>query len=169
VAGSEKGRSRPLFVAGGFLAIAIAVALWMFARDGATGSVAGNWRAQLWQGEQVMLVLSETGDTVTLASAPIFIIERPDWADYRRFWRERGGGELNAIMYRDEGRRIDAPGVAPALDIGLQVLPSPEGGAAAIDAGNLSLRLSADGRTPTGRIWLNGAQADQPAVLTRQR
>lgn len=166
---AKTGPSRRMLVASGLLAIAIAAALWMFARRGATDSVAGNWRAQLWQGEQVMLVLSEQGDTVTLASAPIFIVERPDWADYRRFWRERGSGELDAIMYRGEGRRIDAPGVEPALDIGFRVLSSPESGAAAIDGGNLSLRLSADGRTLTGRIWLNGAQADQAAVLTRQR
>jgi hypothetical protein len=115
------------------------------------------------------VVLSEKGDVVTLASEPIIVAERSDWRDYRRFWRERGGGELNAIMYRGEGRRIDAPGVGPALDIGLQVLISPDSGGAAIDSGNLSLRLSADGKTLTGRIWLNSAQADQAAVLSRQR
>lgn len=141
---------------------------WWLLRDQVAGGVAGQWQAQLWQGERVTLVLSEKGEAVTLASEPIAIAERPDWADYRRFWQERGGGELNAILYRGEGRRIDAPGVAPALDIALQVLASPEGGAA-IDSGNLSLRLSADGKTLNGRIWLNGAQADQPAVLTRRR
>ena len=167
VATAAQGRSRKVFWAIGLLAIAMA--LWLFTRGGATKGVAGNWQAQLWQGEQVMLVLSELGDTVTQASEPIAVAGRPDWADYRRFWRERGSGELNAIMYRGEGRRIDAPGVGPALDIGVQVLASPDGGGAAIDSGNLSLRLSADGRTLTGRIWLNSAQADQAAVLTRQR
>ncbi|QLQ23729.1 MAG: toll/interleukin-1 receptor domain-containing protein [Dechloromonas sp.] len=160
---------RRMFLAIGALALTIAVALWIYARGGPTNGVAGNWQAQLWHGEQVRMVLSEKGDTVTLASEPIAIAERPDWSDYRHFWRERGGGELNAIMYRGEGRRIDAPGVQPALDIGLQVLISPDSGGAAIDSGNLSLRLSADGKTLTGRIWLNSAQAEQPAVLTRQR
>ena len=164
---ATQGRSRKIFWAIGL--VAVGVALWLSARGGATNSVAGNWQAQLWQGEQVMLVLSEKGDTVTLASEPVAIAERPDWTDYRRFWRERGSGELNAIMYRGEGRRIDSPGVGPALDIGLQVLTSPDGGGTAIDSGNLSLRLSDDGRTLTGRIWLNSAQADQAAVLTRQR
>ena len=164
---ATQGRSRRIFWAIGL--VAIGVALWLFARGGATKGVAGNWQAQLWQGEQVMLVLSEKGDMVTLASEPVAIAERHDWTDYRRFWRERGSGELNAIMYRGEGRRIDAPGVGPALDIGLQVLASPGGGGTAIDSGNLSLRLSADGKTLTGRIWLNSAQADQAAVLTRQR
>lgn len=159
--------SRKLFWAVGL--VALAAALWLFGRGGTTNGVAGNWQAQLWHGEQVRVVLSEKGDAVTLASEPIIVAERPDWSDYRRFWRERGGGELNAIMYRGEGRRIDAPGVGPALDIGLQVLISPDSGGAAIDSGNLSLRLSADGKTLTGRIWLNSAQADQAAVLTRQR
>ena len=149
--------------------VAIAAALWLFGRGAETNGVAGDWQAQLWQGEQVRLVLSEKGDAVILASEPIAIAERPDWSEYRRFWRERGGGELDAIMYRGEGRRIDAPGVGTALDIGLRVLISPDSGGAAIDSGNLSLRLSADGKTLTGRIWLNSAQADQPAVLTRRR
>ena len=164
---ATEGRFRRIFWAIGL--VAIGVALWLFARGGATKGVAGNWQAQLWQGEQVMLVLSEQGDTVALASEPVAIAERSDWADSRRFWRERGSGELNAIMYRGEGRRIDAPGVGPALDIALQVLASPDRGGSAIDSGNLSLRLSADGKTLTGRIWLNSAQADQAAVLTRQR
>lgn len=164
---ATEGRFRRIFWAIGL--VAIGVALWLFARGGATKGVAGNWQAQLWQGEQVMLVLSEQGDTVALASEPVAIAERTDWADSRRFWRERGSGELNAIMYRGEGRRIDAPGVGPALDIALQVLASPDRGGSAIDSGNLSLRLSADGKTLTGRIWLNSAQADQAAVLTRQR
>jgi len=167
VATATEGRSRRIFWTIGL--VAIGVALWLSARGWATKGVAGNWQAQLWQGEQVMLVLSEKGDMVTLASEPVAIAERHDWTDYRRFWRERGSGELNAIMYRGEGRRIDAPGVGAALDIGLQVLSSPDGGGPAIDSGNLSLRLSADGKTLTGRIWLNSAQADQAAVLTRQR
>lgn len=141
---------------------------WWWLHEEASADLTGKWQAQLWQGERVALVLSAKGEAVTLASEPIAIAERPDWVDYRRFWRERGSGELNAILYRGEGRRIDAPGVAPALDIALQVLASPDGDGTAIDSGNLSLRLSADGKTLTGRIWLNGAQADQPALLTRQ-
>lgn len=157
-----------LMIVGAASVVALGVGWWQW-RDRGAGDLAGKWQAQLWQGERVTLVLSEKGEAVTLASEPIAIAERPDWADYRRSWQERGSGELNAILYRGEGRRIDAPGVAPALDIALQVLASPEGGGTAIDSGNLSLRLSADGKTLLGRIWLNGAQADQPAVLTRQR
>lgn len=155
-----------LLITGAVGVVVLGMGWWQW-RDRVSGEIAGKWQARLWQGEMVTLVLSEKGEAVTLASEPISIAERPDWSDYRRSWRERGSGELNAILYRGEGRRIDAPGVAPALDIALQVLASPEGGGTAIDGGNLSLRLSADGKTLAGRIWLNGAQADQPAVLTR--
>ncbi len=48
-------------------------------------------------------------------------------------------------------------------------LASPASDGTVIDSGNLSLRLSADGRTLAGRIWLNSAQADQAAELTRLR
>lgn len=163
-----KRRVVGLLIAGLASVIALGAGWWLL-RDQVSGDIAGKWQAQLWQGERVTLVLSEKDGNVTLASEPISIAERPDWADYRRSWQERGSGDLNAILYRGVGRRIDAPGIAPALDIALQVLASPEEGGAAIDSGNLSLRLSADGRTLAGRIWLNGAQADQPAVLTRQR
>jgi len=157
-----------LLIAGIAGVVLLGVGWWQW-RAQLAGDLTGKWQARLWQGEQVTLVLSEKGEAVTLASEPIGIAARADWADYRRSWQERGGGELNAILYRGEGRRIDAPGVAPALDIALQVLASPEGGGTAIDSGNLSLRLSADGKTLAGRIWLNGAQADQPAILTRLR
>lgn len=73
---ATEGRFRRIFWAIGL--VAIGVALWLFARGGATKGVAGNWQAQLWQGEQVMLVLSEQGDTVALASEPVAIAERTD-------------------------------------------------------------------------------------------
>lgn len=157
-----------LLITGIASALLLGIGWWLW-RAPLSGDLAGKWQAQLWQGEQVTLLLSEKGEAVTLASEPISIAARADWADYRRSWRERGGGALDAILYRGEGRRIEAPGVGIALDIALQVLASPEAGGTAIDSGNLSLRLSADGKTLAGRIWLNGAQADQPAVLTRLR
>lgn len=154
----------------GLLAATVALAggAWWLLRPVAPAGIDGRWQAQLWQGESVVVVLAEQGDTVTLASEPIAITERPDWQDYRAFWLKQGGSPLEAIMYLGEGRRIAHPGVPVALDIALRVMPSPAVGSA-IDGGNLSLQLSADGRALSGRIWLNGAQAEQAAVLTRLR
>lgn len=150
------------------LAIAgVLAATWWLLRDAGPAGLSGSWHAQLWHGEQMTVVLGETGTAISLASTPVVIAERADWAEYRRFWHEQGKGELSAILYRGTGKRIDAPGVAPALDIAIEVFPSPDAGASPIDTGNLSLRLTADGNTLAGRIWLNGAQAEQAAVLTR--
>ncbi len=154
-----------------WLAVAAALLLasglgWWLARPGTPATLTGRWQASLWQGEQVVVALTETDGKIALTSAPIAIAARPDWAAYRQFWLERTGAPLDSIAYRGEGRRLDAPGVAPAIDIGLQVLPSPHG-SEVIDSGNLSATLAPDGRTLTGRLWLNGAQAEQPARLER--
>jgi hypothetical protein len=143
---------------------------WLGARSPSTpasaGNVAGRWAAQLSRGEQVTLVITQSGERVTLASEPIPIAARTDWADYRAFWRERTGSELNAVMYRGEGRLIADPGVAPRIDIALTVHASP-GNGEPVDSGNLSAALAPNGRTLSGTIWLNSLQSDQPALLTR--
>jgi hypothetical protein len=112
------------------------------------------------------VTLSVDGDQVTLLSAPILITTRPDWAEYRQFWRERFGADLDSVIYRAQGRLIKEPGRAPRIDLALQLLPAEAG--EAVDSGNLSATLSADGLRLTGKVWLNSAQAEWPAVLTRQ-
>jgi hypothetical protein len=131
------------------------------------GQIGGRWAAQLSRGERVKLVITQSGERVTLASEPIPIAARSDWADYRAFWRERTGSELNAVMYRGEGRLIADPGVAPRIDIALTVHASP-GNGEPVDGGNLSAVLAPDGRTLSGTIWLNSLQSEQPASLTRE-
>ena len=131
-----------------------------------TSDLSGRWAARLWQGERVALVIKQAGDKVSLASEPVPIGDRADWAEYRQFWREQTGSELKAVMYRGQGQVHADPGTARNIDIALQVLPSP-GGAEPIDGGNLSATLSADGLRLSGKIWKNGAQAEQPATLTR--
>ncbi len=131
-----------------------------------TSDLSGRWSARLWQGERVAVVIKQTGDKIILASEPVPISERADWAEYRQFWRERFGTDLNAVMYRGQGLIVADPGTARSIDVALQVLPSP-GGAEPIDGGNLSATLSADGLRLSGKIWKNGAQAEQPATLAR--
>lgn len=152
--------------------LALGAAWWLLATRAPTtpasaANLAGRWAAQLSRGEQVTLVISQAGERVTLASEPIPIAARSDWADYRTFWRERTGSELNAVMYRGEGRLIADPGVAPRIDIALAVHPSP-GNGEPVDGGNLSAALTPDWRTLSGTIWLNSLQAEQPASLTRE-
>lgn len=158
-------RRRVMALVAGAIGLLLATYAWWLSRHDGPADLAGRWRAELWQGELVTVELAERDHAITLASAPIAIADRPDWADYRRFWREQGKGELTSILYRGEGRRIEAPGSAPILDIALQVLPGPD--APPVDSGNLRLHLAADGKTLAGRIWLNSAQSDQAAVLTR--
>jgi TIR domain len=172
-------------VAAGIASVGIALALWWAQQrppatpsataspasptspaSPAAASVAGRWQATLWQGERVVVVVEQTAGNVTLASEPIAIAARPDWAEYRQFWRERFQADLNDVMYRGEGRLLTEPGQPPAVDIALKVLSVPAPGTE-IDGGNLSATLSADGTRLTGKIWLNGAQAEQPATLQR--
>jgi hypothetical protein len=129
--------------------------------------VAGRWTGKLSRGEQVTLVVTQSGSRVTFVSEPVPIAKRADWADYRAFWRERFGRDLDAVVYRGDGQFIADPGVAPRIDIALKVHPSP-GGFDPIDGGNLSATLSPDARALSGTIWLNSLQAEQPATLRRK-
>jgi hypothetical protein len=71
------------------------------------------------------------------------------------------------VMYRGEGRLLNDPGQPAAVDIAIKVHPVP-GTTDAVDGGNLSATLSADGRVLTGTLWLNSLQAEQPARLERE-
>ena len=134
--------------------------------DQAGPAVGGRWLATLSRGERVAAVFTQTGDRLTLATEPIPIANRADWADYRKFWRERFAAELDAVMYRGEGALLTDPGQPARIDIALKVHAVPDSGEP-IDGGNLSATLSADGRQLTGSLWLNGEQASQPAQLAR--
>lgn len=153
---------------GGVFLVAALAGLWFVTKDVPEGSLSGRWQAVLWEGERVVVELTEAEGRLTLSSEPIAIDTRPDWIEYRQFWHERTGAPLDAVRYRGEGKRLDSPGVAPAIDVGYEVLPAPHGNAV-IDGGNLSATLSPDGRTLTGRIWRNSTQSEQVAQLTRLR
>lgn len=152
------------------LAGAATVAWWWTAREPAAAlpiGVAGRWAATLWQGEHTLIVITPTADGLGLASAPIAIADRADWADYRKFWRERFQTDLNAVMYRGAGQLRADPGQPVAIDIAIKVHAVPDSGEP-LDGGNLSATLSSDGRRLSGTLWLNGAQAGQPATLIRE-
>jgi TIR domain len=140
--------------------------VWWLQGPAPNPGLAGAWSATLVRGEQVGVTLTQDGDRISLISAPLDISNRSDWAEYRRFWRERFGADLDSVIYRGEGRFIHDPGRAPRIDLALQVLPAQAG--EAVDSGNLSATVSADGHRLDGTVWLNSAQAEWPAVLKRQ-
>jgi len=161
-------RRRTLLVAAAVSAALVLGAMAWQRRGPAAGpGLAGDWAATLVRGEQVGVTLAVDGDQVTLLSAPITITTRPDWAEYRQFWRERFGADLDRVLYRAKGRLVREPGRLPRIDLALQVLPAEAG--EAVDSGNLSATLSADGQRLDGTVWLNSAQAEWPAVLVRER
>jgi TIR domain len=141
-----------------------AVIWWLQSQSADTG-LSGAWSATLVRGEQVGVTLTQHSDRITLLSAPLDITARTDWAEYRRFWRERFGTDLDSVVYRGEGLFIQEPGRAPRIDLALQVVPAKAG--EAVDSGNLSATVSTDGQRLDGTVWLNSAQAEWPAVLKR--
>ena len=163
--GEAPRRRLALAVAATVVVLAVGAGAWWWRGPAGDPGVAGAWSATLVRGEQVGVTLTQNGDRVTLLSAPLDITARPDWAEYRRFWRERFGADLDRVIYRAEGLVIREPGRAPRIDLALQVLPAEAG--EAVDSGNLSATLSTDGQKLEGRVWLNSAQADWPVVLTR--
>jgi hypothetical protein len=68
------------------------------------------------------------------------------------------------VRYRGEGTWQQPAGSAANIDLGFKILSVP--GDAEIDGGNLSATRQPDGRW-LGTRWLNGAQAETPAVWSR--
>lgn len=148
-------------------AAALIVAVWFMFHSAAPPGVLGEWAASV-QGQPTMtFVFRQEGEKLVLTSTPVPIAERADWAEYRRFWRERTGSELTHVVYRGEGTWRTDPGVPLVIDVALQIVSSP--GEIPVDSGNLSATLQAGGRVMNGKLWLNSAQADRPITLQRAR
>jgi hypothetical protein len=105
--------------------------------------VSGSWSATLAPDETLSLSLRQTGDQVELNSRPVPISRRADWADYRSFWRERFGSELDTVSYRGKGSASTLPGEQLVVDIALQIVSTP--GDVLVDTGNLHATIAADG------------------------
>lgn len=125
----------------------------------------GRWQGRIGA-DDVVLQMQRDGEALHLESAPIDIRQRADWAEYRQFWREQRGGELEAVRWRGTGTARAPAGSPLAIDVALTVLSVP--GDVPVDGGNLSATWMPDGRLE-GTRWFNSAQAEVPAVLTRVR
>ena len=147
--------------------LAVVVAAWFTFHAAAPQGVSGEWAATVEGQASMTFVFRQEGEKLLLTSTPVPIAERADWAEYRRFWRERRGAELTHVVYRGEGTWRTDPGVPLMIDVALQIVSSPAN--TAVDSGNLSATLQADGRLMNGKLWLNSAQADRPITLRRAR
>jgi len=161
--------SRRRLVVAAVLAMPIALGIgWYALRVAGTASatdVTGSWLATLSPDETLFLALRQSGEKVELSSRPVPIGERADWADYRSFWRERFGSELDAVSYRGKGTASALPGAELVVDIALQIVSSP--GDVLVDTGNLTATIAGDGATMAGTLWLNSAQKERPVKLAR--
>ena len=172
---ARRSATAGLVVAALAVTAAVAVSWWWSGRKpdtpapaaGTGPNLAGRWLATLSRGERVAAVFTQSGDRLTLATEPIPIADRADWADYRKFWRERFASDLDSVMYRGEGLLHADPGQPARIDIALKLHAVPDSGEP-VDGGNISATLSADGAQLSGTLWLNGEQASQPAQLVRE-
>lgn len=154
--------ARRAVLAGAAALAAGALGLWWWQRPPAD-PLSGRWQGTIGA-DAVLLHLQRDGEALTLESEPIDIRARADWAEYRVFWRERTGRDLDAVRWRGAGTARAAAGTPLAIDVALRVQTVP--GDEDIDGGNLSATLAADGRLQ-GTRWFNGAQAEVPALLVR--
>jgi hypothetical protein len=127
--------------------------------------LAGSWVGELVADGHLVLSLQQSGNEVTLASAPLDIRQRPDWNDYRKFWREQSPTALDAIAYRGVGDSHRAADGSTVFGIALEVVSSP--GETLIDTGNLRCTLGADGAFLDCQLWLNSLQTARPVRLSR--
>ncbi len=158
---AARRRRAGLVAAAGLLVAGGAALGWWRLRD---PGVPGRWQATMGS-DQVDVELRLQGDKLLLESHPMDIRANPYWAEYRSFWREQTGQDLDTLRYRGEGQLHAPPGGPVSVDIALRVVTVP--GESEVDGGNLFATLTSAGRLE-GRRWLNGAQAEQPAVLQRR-
>lgn len=103
-------------------------------REQRAANLSGPWRARIGargapssrDGELIQVTLAQKGNALRLASSAVDIEHNPEWQNYRDFWKERTGAELNRVFYRGEGKIVGddedeeaaaepaAPGASPA-------------------------------------------------------
>jgi hypothetical protein len=115
--------------------------------------------------DAVTLHVTHSGEDVKLHSEPIDIRRDPAWAGFAQQWSERFGNKLEHVVWRGAGRALRAPGSMPAIDVSLRV--ETPAGSEPIETGSLFAELSADGQRMSGRLWMNGEQAERSLEMAR--
>ena len=168
-------RGVQLALACGAAALALGGA-WAWLRPGGpagAASLAGDWllRAAAPANESgsrldaVTLHVTHSGEDVKLYSEPIDIRRDPAWTGFAQQWQERFGNKLEQVVWRGVGRVLREPGARPAFEVSLRV--ETAAGGDPIETGNLAAELAADGQRMTGRLWMNGEQAERSFEMAR--
>lgn len=162
-------RRRWLLGGGAALALAAGAAAWQWARPKPL-ALRGAWALQGPRQAPVRLTF-EAGarpQALRMHSAPVDIRADPAWADYRQFWRERFGAELDSVVWRGEGQLADDGSGTLQLDMALAVRPAGAPLAEPIATGNLSGQLPAAlAPRMAARLWWNAEQRAQDVTLLR--
>jgi hypothetical protein len=136
-------------------------------------SLAGDWqlRAAAPANESgsrldaVTLHVTHSGEDVKLYSEPIDITHDPAWTGFAQQWHERFGNKLLHVVWRGAGRVTHEPGLMPAFEVSLRV--ETPAGSEPIETGSLFAELSPDGQRMSGRLWMNGEQAERNFEMAR--
>ncbi len=171
---SERLR-RAAVAAGVLLAVAAAGAWWWLVPHAArlASDASGEWTARVAPPaseagsrlDRVLLHLAQQGEAVTLISRPIDITQDPAWRGFAQGWLQRFDHKLERVVWRGKGTARLETGQPLRLDIALSV--ETEAGSPAIESGNLAAEADGSGRRMTGRVWMNGEQAERTLELRR--
>ena len=182
VAATTTSGRRAVFAAAAVLVLGGGVAGWRWLQHRAD-SLTGRWRVSVGRrgatssrdGEVVMVVIEQSGQSLRIASSAVDIARDPDWQNYRDFWKQRTGTPLDRVFYRgeggirgegDDGDSVDAPPGPRRILVSVRV-DVPEGGDA-IDTGALRGAIDPDGKRIRGRLWLNSEHGERVVDLRRE-
>jgi len=171
---------RLALAAGALLVVGGGVAAWLW-EEKKSASLAGRWRATIGKlgattardGEIVAVTVTQTGESVRVASSAVDIEQDPDWKKYREFWQTRFGQPLNRVFYRGEGVLQRDEGDAAGAPVGPQRIvlsvrvDSPDGGEP-IDTGALRGTIEPDRQRIRARLWMNSEQGERMVDLRRE-
>ena len=176
---SDPTRSRRLrrsaIAATALLAVAGVGTWWWFVprAERLVGDASGDWTARVAPPanqagsrlDRVLLHLSQQGQDVTLVSRPIDITQDPAWRGFAEAWLQRFEQKLERVVWRGTGTARSETGQPLRLDIALSV--ETEAGGKSIESGTLSAEADGSGQRFSGRLWMNGEQAERTLEMRR--
>jgi hypothetical protein len=166
---------RSAIAAGLALPVAMAAGWWWLGphAERLANDASGSWTAQVAppaneagsQLDRVRLRLSQQGEEVKLISQPIDITQDPAWRGFRARWLQLYEQRLDRVVWRGQGSARQSAGQPLQLDIALSV--ETEAGGKTIESGSLAAEADRGGRRMSGRLWMNGEQAERTLELRR--